>query len=332
MHRPRAASQKGLIAICCTAWIAANGPVSAQESRLVMTESGRHVLPAHVVVRGGALSPRGDASLFWSGDTVWIASTRHAEVRAVCPESVRAPLGAAFVSTPPAGRAPAIEIIDGGVEGEEGPRLIRFSDGQCRDTAWSGPDPSLSMARDASGWVAVSGTGPGAPNGTAATRVSLVRGGGTPFATPFSTSDVDLPIAWSDSAAISVSSGSRGIIVSSRQFPFAWSTAADGDNRPAAGRVPAGNESYYGNDPWIGTGVFALDTGFVQVLADLASDRRQLVFYDSSGAFKRRRVIDVPFGILDTAPDRRQLLALRRTDRVEILTYEWIWQPHRARK
>ena len=298
----------------------------------MLTESGRHILPPHVVVRGGALSPRGDASLFWSGDTVWIASTRLAEVRAVCPERVRAPLGAAFLSTPAAGRAPAIEIIDGGVEGEEEPRLIRFSGGQCRETAWSGPDPSLPMARDASGWVAVSGTGPGAPSGTAVTRVSLVRGGGTPFSTPFSASDIDLPIAGSDSAVISVSSGPRGIIVSSRRFPFAWATAADGGDRPAAGRVPAGNESYYGSNPWIGTGVFALDSGFVQVLADLASDRRDLVFYDSSGAFKRRRVIDVPFGILDTAPDRLQLLALRRTDRVEILTYEWTWQPHRARK
>lgn len=298
MHRPRAASHTGLIALFFTAWIAANGPVAAQESRLVMTESGRHVLPAHVVVRGGALSPRGDASLFWSGDTVWIATTRRDEVRAVCPERVRAPLGAAFVSAPAAGRAPAIEIIDGGVEGEEEPRLIRFSDGECRDTAWSGPDLSLPMARDASGWV----------------------------------SDFEVPIAWSDSAVISVSSGPRGIIVSSRRFPFAWATAAGGGDRPAAGRVPAVNEPYYGNDPWIGTGVFALDSGFVQVLADLASDRRELVFYDSSGAFKRRRVIDVPFGILDTAPDRRQLLALRRTDRVEVLTYEWTWQPHRARK
>ncbi|WP_425153585.1 hypothetical protein [Candidatus Palauibacter sp.] len=82
---------------------------------------------------------------------------------------------------------------------------------------------------------------------------------------------------------------------------FAWS-AATGDGGPAAsGRIPAGNEAYYSSDPWVGTGVFALDSGFVQVLADLASDRRQL-------------------------------LALRRTDRVEILTYEWIWQPHRARK
>jgi hypothetical protein len=302
--------------------------VAAQESRLVMTESGRHLLPAHVVVRGGALSPRGDASLFWSGDTVWIAATRHAEVRAVCPARVRAPLGAAFIGASAAGREPDIEIIDGGVEGEEEPRLIRFADGRCRATAWSGPDPSPPIARDASGWVVVSGTGPGAPGGTATTRISLARGGDTPFSTP----DFDLPIEWSDSAVISVSSGPRGIIVSSRRFPFAWATAAGGGDRPAAGRVPAGNEPYYGSDPWIGTGVFALDTGFVQVLADLASDRRDLVFYDSSGAFKRRRVIDVPFGILDTAPDRRQLLALRRTDRVEVLTYEWTWQPHRAGK
>ncbi len=92
-------------------------------------------MPGHIFVRGGALSPRGDASLFWSGDTVWIASTRHAGVRAVCPEWVRAPLGAAFVSTPPAGSAPVIEIVDGGVEGGAEPRIVRFSDGPCRATA-----------------------------------------------------------------------------------------------------------------------------------------------------------------------------------------------------
>ncbi|MDE2721288.1 MAG: hypothetical protein F4X22_16300 [Gemmatimonadales bacterium] len=316
-----------MIAICCTAWIAANGRVSAQAGRLVLTESGRHVMPGHILVRGGALSPRGDASLFWSGDTVWVASTRHAEARAVCPERIRAPLGAAFVSTPAAGGAPVIEIIDGGMAGADEPRIIRFSDDQCRATAWTGPDPSLPAARDAAGWVSASGTDRGGSDGIPTTRVSLVRDGGTPF----SASSVDLPIAWSDSVAISVSSGPNGIIVSSRQFPFAWSAAADGSDRTPAGRIPAGNETYYASDPWIGTGVFALDSGFVQVLADLASDRRHLVFYDSSGAFRRRRVIDVPFGILDTSPYRRQLLAVRRTDRVEILTYEWTWQPPRAR-
>ena len=73
-------------------------------------------------------------------------------------------------------------------------------------------------------------------------------------------------------------------------------------------------------------GVFALDFGFVQILADLRSDRRHLLVYDAAGAFKRRRAIDVPFGILDTVPDRQELLAVRRTDRLEILTYQWSWQ------
>lgn len=328
MRRPQAVSRKGLIAICCTAWIVANERVSAQASRLIMNESGRHVMPAHAAVRGGALSPRGDASLFWSGDTVWVASARHAQVRAVCADSVRAPLGAAFISAPQTGRAAAVEIIDGAVGGVDKPRIIHFSDGECRATAWSGRDPSLPTARDAGGWVFFAGSGPGAPGGIPITRVSLARGDGTPF----SPSHVDLPIAWSDSTTVSLSSAPRGVIVSSRLFPFAWSTVAEAGDPGASGRIPAGNETYYASDPWIGTGVFALDSGFVQVLADLASDRRHLVVYDSSGAFRRRRVIDVPFGILDTAPDRRQLLALRRTDRVEILTYEWTWQPHRARK
>lgn len=49
----------GGIAICFAAGAAAYAPLAAQESRLVLAESGRHVLPAEVVVRGGALSRGG---------------------------------------------------------------------------------------------------------------------------------------------------------------------------------------------------------------------------------------------------------------------------------
>ena len=303
-------------------------PVSAQGNLLVLTESGRRVLSADVVVQGGILSPRGRQHLFWSGDTVWIASSGDPALHPICPEIVRAPLGAAFVGDDLAAAAPAIEILDGGAEGVAELRLITFSGGECRATTWSAPDSSRLTARAPGGWVFVAGTASGGHTDASRTRVTLRRASGDPFLPPV----IELQSRWSDSAAVSLSGTPGGVTVSSRLFPFAWSTVAEDGGPGASGRIPAGNETYYASDPWVGTGVFALDSGFVQVLADLASDRRHLVFYDSSGAFRRRRVIDVPFGILDTAPDRRQLLALRRTDRVEILTYEWTWQPHRARK
>lgn len=141
---------------------------------------------------------------------------------------------------------------------------------------------------------------------------------------------IELKASTSDSIPVVLSGTSRGIIVSSRLFPFAWSARVEPRLNAVAGQVSADNELFYAYGSWVGTGVFALDFGFLQILADLGSDRRHLLIYDTSGAFKRRRVIDVPFGVLDTVPERQELLALRRTDRVEILTYRWSWQSDRA--
>ena len=80
-----------------------------------------------------------------------------------------------------------------------------------------------------------------------------------------------------------------------------------------------------------GTGVHALDSGFVQVLADLRSDRRHLLVYDSSGSFEPSNGRSTyPSGFSTRRPTCQQLLALRRTDRPEIVTYEWNWQSSRA--
>ncbi|WP_420462889.1 hypothetical protein [Candidatus Palauibacter sp.] len=283
-------------------------------------------MPANIAVHGGALSPRGDGSLFWSSDTVWIASPEHPEVRRICPEMVRAPFGAAFMGDGSSTEAPVVEIVDGGVEGRIGPRLIRFSNGACRAESWNGPEPSRPLTRVGGRWVFIDETDPGPPSGVPTIRVSLLMADRhTVDATT-----IELKTSSSDSIPVVLSGTSRGIVVSSRFFPFAWSASIEPGLNAVAGQIPADNELFYAYDSWVGTGVFALDSGFLQILADLGSDRRHLLIYDTSGAFKRRRVIDVPFGVLDTVPDRQELLALRRTDRLEILTYRWSWQSDRA--
>lgn len=304
----------------------------AQSDRLVLTESSRYVLEADVLVLGGALSPHGGGGVFWSADTVWIAANQ-GDVRPICPERVRAPLGAAFVTDPSSAEAgnshtPTIEIVDGGMDEGGGPRIIRFSGGECRKMKWSAPPPGRQLGRASRRWVFAAETDSGSSNDTHAGQVTLV---GTDGHTS-RPATIDLGPSASDSMAVVVSGSSLGIVVSSRSFPFAWT--ALGENQPlgwsdpgraVSGRVPAANDRFYASDIWVGMGVFALDAGFVQILADLGSDRRHLLVYDAGGAFKRRRAINVPFGILDTVPDRRELLALRRTDRVELLTYRWSW-------
>ena len=126
-----------------------------------------------------------------------------------------------------------------------------------------------------------------------------------------------------------VSISEKGTLVSSRRFPFSWSLGDDaGSGAAVAGRIPAADAGLY-EGAWLGAGVFALDAGFLQVLADLESDRRHLILYDASGARVRRYEMDVAFGILATSPGSRRLLAVRRTDRVELVTYSWTWEFYR---
>ncbi|WP_419940997.1 hypothetical protein [Candidatus Palauibacter sp.] len=280
-------------------------------------------MPANIVVHGGALFPQGDGSLFWSTDTVWMASPEHSEVRPICPQVVHAPLGAAFLGDDgsPKG-APVVEIVDGGAEGMFGPRLIRFSNGACRAESWSGPEPNRPLTRAGRDWVFVDQIDAGPRSGVPTIRVSLLRADGHSV----KRTTMELNASWSDSIAVVLSGTASEIVATSRFFPFPWTATGGAGGRVVSGRVPGGNELFYAYGTWMGTGVFELDSGFVQILADLGSDRRHLLIYDSLGAFKRRRVIDVPFGILDTVPDRQELLALRRTDRVEIVTYRWSWK------
>jgi len=314
-------------AICFMAWLALSADLNAQTDRLVLTESSRYVMAADAQVYGGALSPGGGQSLFWDDDAVWIASDDQSNARPVCPGIVRAPLGAAFVSDGSRAGSVAIEIVDRGGGEDIAPQLVRSVAGQCMIESWSVLEPSRPLTHAAGLWAFVSEmlSTPRAKLRT--NRVTLSRTDGR---TARQTA-MDLTASWSDSFAVVLSGTSRVVVLSSRLFPFSWIATDETSRSTVGGAVPTSNELFYSYDAWVGTGVFALDAGFVQVLADLESDRRHLITYDSVGAFRRRTVLDVPFGILHTLPDRRELLALRRTDRLEILTYRWSWQSDRAK-
>ena len=246
-----------------------------QRGTLVLTESRREVLPAGVIVQGGALAPRGDGGVVWSRDSVWIMAPGEPGIHPACPDLVRAPVQAGFGRSE--ANRPSVEIVDRGGDGE-GPRLVRFVNGECGHEDWSGPVPGTSED-DSDDWVSAS---------------------------------------------------EKGTVVSARRFPFAWSLREDAESGgAAAGRVPTADAGLYEEGAWLGAGVFALDAGFLQVLADLESDRRHLILYDAAGARVRRYEMDVPFGILATAPSSRRLLAVRRTDRVELVTYRWAWEVSR---
>jgi hypothetical protein len=68
--------------------------------------------------------------------------------------------------------------------------------------------------------------------------------------------------------------------------------------------------------------------GYLQVLADMLSQKRILVVYGDKGNVLATRVLEAPIGLLDSREDLRQALMLRRSDRLELVTYQWHWQPY----
>jgi hypothetical protein len=82
------------------------------------------------------------------------------------------------------------------------------------------------------------------------------------------------------------------------------------------------------DDRWVGLATLHLDRGFLQVLADRGGERRAFAVYDSTGVLRRVTLVDAFIGFLDSDPASRRLLALRRTDRVELVVYEWAWGSH----
>jgi hypothetical protein len=77
---------------------------------------------------------------------------------------------------------------------------------------------------------------------------------------------------------------------------------------------------------WITTGWFDLGDAFLEVLADLGSDRRRLVLYNLDGSLRRETVLNFPFGVLDVDIKRGQILAVRRTKSLELVIYSWRWR------
>lgn len=131
-----------------------------------------------------------------------------------------------------------------------------------------------------------------------------------------------------------LSPSGEGFAVTLSQEPFAWAVFLR-DSMIRSGKPPPGvldTSSFQLIDPsgvapwWITTGLVDLGSAFLQVIADLRSDRRMLLLFNASGSFVRATALDFPFGVLDSDPAQRRLLAIRRPDSLELVVYSWGWQ------
>jgi len=76
---------------------------------------------------------------------------------------------------------------------------------------------------------------------------------------------------------------------------------------------------------WAGLGTFRLSPGFLQIVADLASDARYLIAYGPEGGIVSRSTVIAPFGFVATAREAHVLLAIQTFNESELVTYTWSW-------
>ncbi len=139
----------------------------------------------------------------------------------------------------------------------------------------------------------------------------------------------DLPGFALDSTQLSwlyLSRSPNGAFIGTRQAPFSWASLS-----------PEGNAisvSYTQEKPsvpgvveympfWYSLPVLDLDQGYLQVLADLRSDRRRFVIFDKAGMILRMRDVVAPMGIFSR--HGQELLGMRMLNAPEIVEYRWRW-------
>jgi hypothetical protein len=115
------------------------------------------------------------------------------------------------------------------------------------------------------------------------------------------------------------------VLLSDTRAPF--TTLRLGPDGELRGRLEPGTPP--GNGPgarWFPLPVVALDTGYVQVIADLASDARELVVFGADGRLLRTTRIELPLAFVSTVPGRRVLLGSRALGVREVVEYRWEWE------
>lgn len=114
-----------------------------------------------------------------------------------------------------------------------------------------------------------------------------------------------------------------GAIVSEARYPFRWRLLATSGARirGAPGAHGPAADSSSGS---IGFPVLPIEGGFLQTIADLRSPQRLLILYNAEGVPVRTTRFAVPMAFVAAVRSRRLLVAVRRTDRLELVLYRWM--------
>lgn len=310
--RPSAALVAGaavfLAAAAGAAW-AATGAGRDTGPRLHLDEVSSRVLPDSFELAGASVSADGGVVL-WAANQPYLLVGDGAGERALRSEAVARPVAAALVEGDS-----LVEVVDA-----ERRALLRLTlaGRVVAERALEFPWRVESAVRSGGGWVMA---GRDVAGNYRVTRVSPA-GARTPL---FVLPARDYP---STRLAMRLSGAGDSVLAALVGNPYAVAVVG-GRGRVVSDSVfavPSLPKPFGRAEPlWMSMAIHPLDRGFIRTLSDLRSDRRALVTYDAAGRVSRRSLVAVPIAVVATVPERRTLLAARRTDRMELVTYRWRW-------
>jgi hypothetical protein len=297
--------------------VAGKAPVSRARApirQLTLQELHAHELPVTANVVGAAIANDGRI-VYWGNGTVSLIARDKRIALPLCPAESRDIITAAFVEHD--------SVVEFFVHGDKTVVYRVEPHNKCTRsvTVTAIDDEVVSAARTTDGWIV----------GVVTARLSsatfsVAHDGSLRRLTPWEEAGQD---PW-DLRFSHLARETKGFIIASFRWPFTWVLldslgAVSKLSGPLAGGSPEISEGPSDLREWIGLPVVALDRGFAQTLSDPRSDHRLLVLYDQAGRAIRHSQIEVPLGLLASSPEGRLLVALRRTDRLELVTYGWRW-------
>ncbi len=144
-----------------------------------------------------------------------------------------------------------------------------------------------------------------------------------------------LPFSVTDSGSdwLYLSGSAQSVVVGNRRWPFEWALLdARGEVTPSTPKppVPGGDPSVMlavgGNENrWVALPALNLAGPYLQLIADLGSDRRLFRIIDATSRVLRQREVVMPLGFIFSDPRSRRLVGIRTASTSELVVYGWRW-------
>ena len=296
-----------VIAAACSSGEAIRLPPTTGNRAALLIRIAEAELGPGEQVRGARFGPTGEV-LYWTRSSVFSLTTQLANRTQVCPDKVERPLAAAFTKN-----SAEVQVV------EAGGSIIVYDGNVCLRTILPEIGRLIAAVWLPDGWISVAQQRGGPPK---LWRLSSARQW-RPLAFEWPSLQPD------DSDWLYLASSDSIAILGTGRPPFWWAYSL-----PAVPGVPklrwdwAHTKSLtVGLDPggsssrWVGLPVLRTKQGFVQALADLTSEARLVLAFDSVGTVLRRSSLAAPFGLIASSPGSGLILGLATLTRPTLMLY-----------